>query len=268
MGTPILVTVLGSRGSIPVSGAAYTRYGGATCCILVQTQDETLILDAGTGIIDLPHHLVGKREAVLLLSHPHVDHIIGLPMLTALFRPDFRLDIYGAAREGMEIGAQIHKLISPPLWPIEPAQFAADVRFLSLPPQMDVGRMHIESMEGSHPGGVSVLRVTLHDKRIVLLTDCTITEKNRAALLAFCQGCDLLLCDGQYSEDEWTTRSSFGHNTWSMAAHFARDCGAKRARILHHDPGHSDSVLDAARNEVLAIFPACDLTFDGEELIL
>ena len=38
--------------------------------------------------------------------------------------------------------------------------------------------------------------------------------------------CDVLLCDGQYSEAEWPARAAFGHNTWAAAAAFGAACGA------------------------------------------
>lgn len=133
---------------------------------------------------------------------------------------------------------------------------------------MELNGALLESIEETHPGGVSVIRLTIAGKRIVLMTDCTITEHNRDTLLSFCKNCDLLLCDGQYSDEEWPTHSGFGHNSWNMAARFARESGAKLARILHHDPTHTDEILDEARKQVREVFPACDLTFDGEEIVL
>ena len=41
----------GSRGSIPVSGTDYIKYGGDTTCIEIRTKsDDIIIIDAGTGI--------------------------------------------------------------------------------------------------------------------------------------------------------------------------------------------------------------------------
>ena len=126
----------------------------------------------------------------------------------------------------------------------------------------------IENLEENHPGGVSILRMTVCGKRIVLMTDCTISKDNRDRLLSFCNNCDLLLCDGQYSDEEWPSRATFGHNTWNTAARFARDCGAKLTKILHHDPSHTDDILDTAQLQVNAICPTCSLACDGEEITL
>ena len=48
------VTILGARGSVPVNGSAFSRYGGATSCVLLETESEVLLFDAGTGILNLP----------------------------------------------------------------------------------------------------------------------------------------------------------------------------------------------------------------------
>ena len=47
------VTLLGVRGSIPVSGEAYRRYGCATTCFLIELEGETVLVDAGNGILSV-----------------------------------------------------------------------------------------------------------------------------------------------------------------------------------------------------------------------
>ena len=44
------LTVWGARGSIPVSGPEYVRYGGDTTCVEVRGPAGTLLIDAGTGM--------------------------------------------------------------------------------------------------------------------------------------------------------------------------------------------------------------------------
>ena len=68
------VTLLGVRGSMSVSGEAFLRYGGATTSILVELEGVPVLVDAGTGIMNLPGRVMGYSELTLLLSHPHVDH--------------------------------------------------------------------------------------------------------------------------------------------------------------------------------------------------
>ncbi|MGD1973187.1 MAG: MBL fold metallo-hydrolase, partial [Desulfobacterales bacterium] len=45
------IKIWGSRGSIPVSGKEYLKYGGDTTCLEIRTKsDDIIIVDAGTGI--------------------------------------------------------------------------------------------------------------------------------------------------------------------------------------------------------------------------
>ena len=268
MSEPIQVIILGCRGSMPVSGPEYRRYGGATLSILIRHSSGALLLDAGTGLMNCHHQLQNIDSVSLLLTHPHFDHIAGLPMFPEAFRKDFRISVYGADRSGLSVREQIEALMSPPLWPVGPTQLPATFSFHPIRQAFSAEGFKVETMEGNHPGGVTVFRLTMGEKRIVLLTDCTITDENREALLSFSHNCDLLLCDGQYSDEEWPTRSAFGHNPWSEAARFARECGARNTRILHHDPMHTDEILDAANAQVGTICPTCRLAHDEEEVTL
>lgn len=264
----VQVTILGCRGSIPASGAQFSRYGGATCCVLIRAGERSVVLDAGTGLMHLSPCLHGERKISVFLSHCHTDHILGLPLCPELMCAENQIHLYGAARCGLSLCEQINTLMSPPLWPVGICQLPADIVFHEIAPHMEHNGMIVESMEGCHPGGVSVFRLTVEGRRIVYLTDCTITEENRTRLQAFCQDCDLLLCDGQYSDEQWPACSTFGHNRWTDAARFGAECRAKAVRILHHAPTHTDQILDRAGAQVRAIYPACDLAYDGEEISL
>ena len=53
----------GARGSTPVSGNHYLKYGGDTTCIEIRTKaDDIIIIDAGTGIRRLGNQLVSEDK--------------------------------------------------------------------------------------------------------------------------------------------------------------------------------------------------------------
>ena len=262
------VFILGARGSVPVSAEAFVRYGGATTCIFVRFGDQTIVLDCGTGMMELPKLLREEdRQLTVLLSHPHVDHLLGLPMCPVVFDPAKQIHFYGAVRNGMDVSQQIRMFLAPPLWPVGPDRFPAEIIFRDLPERMILGDVTIESMDGVHPGGVSLFRLTGGGKQIVCMTDCTLTEKILPELTEFARDCDLLLCDGQYSQQEWKGREHFGHSTWAAAAQLGVDCGAKQVRIIHHDPFHTDAQLDRAARELAAIHVGCAFARAGEEIL-
>ena len=262
------VAILGARGSVPVSGRDFQRYGGATTCVLVRLAGQTVVLDAGTGLLDIPPLQEGERRISLLLSHPHADHLLGLPMCPLLSRTDLQMEIYAARRNGLDAEAQVRALMSPPLWPIGPEKLLCQPAFYDLPTHLELGDITVDTMEGVHPGGVSLLRLTGGGRRVVFATDCTLTDGLLPALTEFARDCDLLLCDGQYSDAEWPARAGYGHSTWTAVARLGRDCGAKQVRVIHHDPSHTDALLDGAAEELRRIHPNCAFARAGEEVFL
>ena len=261
------VTLLGTRGSIPCSGKKYIRYGGSTTCILVQLAEETIILDGGTGILRLKADNLPSRLS-LLLTHPHIDHIIGIPMCPLLMKKDVTLDLYAAPLGGLSAEQQFRTFVQPPLWPIGPEHLPAEIHFHDLVNSVDIGGMHIDFMSGVHPGGVTVYRISGGGKSIVLATDCTYTDELLPSLTEFAKDCDLLLCDGLHSEEEWPACKDFGHNTWFAAAKLGQSCHAKQVRIIHHSPDRSDDALDAAAAEVIKLYPNCRFGYDEEMITL
>ncbi len=261
------ITLLGTRGSMPCSGREYQRYGGSTTCILVRLAGETLLLDGGSGLLrlatdEIPSHIT------MLLTHPHIDHLLGIPMCPLLLKKDVTLDLYAATFDGCDARRQILSFIRPPLWPISAEQFPAEIRFHDLPASMHVGAVQIDTMPGVHPGGVTLLRISGAGKTVVLATDCTFTDELLPSVTEFAKDCDLLLCDGQYSDEEWPSRKTFGHNTWTAAARFGQICGAKQVRIIHHAPDRSDDALDAAAAEISKLYPNCRFGHDEEMIAL
>src|SRR5512147_37181 len=97
MADELRVKFWGVRGSYPTPGAGTVRYGGNTSCVEVRLGEQTIILDAGTGIIPLGRELARRRvsEMLLLFSHLHHDHIQGLPFFVPAYLPNARLHIIG-----------------------------------------------------------------------------------------------------------------------------------------------------------------------------
>lgn len=263
------ITFLGVRGSIPQSGADYIRYGGATVCVFLRLAGETVVLDAGSGMTKLPGFLMPEeKHLTLLLSHPHADHLLGFLMCPLCLDPAYTLNIYGAVRSGLTVREQLERLMSPPIWPVRPQELAASVNFYDLPEQMTLGGVTVECMEGRHPGGVSLLRLSGGGKTVVFATDVTLGGELSDRFAEFAGDCDLLIIDGQYSDAEWEKFHSFGHTPYTAAAAFGKRCGAKRTRIIHHAPVRTDDMLDAAAAELTALNETCAFSREGEEILL
>lgn len=263
------VVLLGVRGSIPVSGANFLKYGGSTLCVLVQMGGETILLDCGTGMLQVGHLTRDVNHLSILLSHPHIDHLIGLPLCPFLYEDGKQVTFHAVARGGLSAGQQVKTLMSPPLWPVGSEVFKAEITFKDiLEPSIRIGSVSVEQFELFHPGGASAFRLTYCGRSLVYASDCELSDSLMARLSTFAKGCDLLLCDGQYSDEEYPRRVGWGHSSWSMAAALGKASGAKRTVLIHHAPEYTDEYLDKADGWLRLCHPNCTLGRCGEEFTL
>lgn len=236
------LTVLGTRGSVPVEGENFARYGGATTCYKVQAGNEEIYLDAGSGIVSsLP---APNSHITILLTHMHLDHLIGLPFFIALTEKDRPIDIYAAARAGLAPKEAIDRLISNPFWPCKIEDYPADVKFHLLPERFMLGDVSVDTLEGSHPKGATIYRLTYRGKSLVCATDFEHNPTACAALTDFAKGCDLLLYDAQYTADEYERYRGYGHSTPQEGLKIATAAGVKKLLFVHHAPLRNDAALD------------------------
>ncbi|MBR0162177.1 MAG: MBL fold metallo-hydrolase [Oscillospiraceae bacterium] len=262
------VTILGTRGSGPVSGEEYSRYGGATSCVLVEIGGRHILLDAGTGLLKLPPSVGEMQPIPLLLTHLHLDHLIGLPLCPQLFRDNIQLALYCSPGQLPLVRESLERLFSPPFWPVCLSDLPASVKLCSIPEDGCISGIRVETMPGVHPGGVTLYRLHGCGKTLVYASDCTLTEPLIADLADFARDCDLLLIDGQYSDEEWEAHCLYGHSRWTDAARLGQRCGAHQVRIVHHAPAHTDFILDAAEEQVRRICPVCTFAKEDEVICL
>ena len=85
--------VLGSAGWMPQAGQE-------TSCFLLEAGEHLIMLDAGTGVanLDLAAEVLARHDCLsVLLSHYHLDHVVGL-MYLKRFAAGKRVDVYGPGR--------------------------------------------------------------------------------------------------------------------------------------------------------------------------
>jgi ribonuclease BN (tRNA processing enzyme) len=90
--------------------------------------------------------------------------------------------------------------------------------------------------------------------KVVYLTDCELpipTERPRSELrpmppelVEFVRGADLLIGDGQYTDDEYAERLGWGHSSCFSVVDLAIQATVKHLALFHHDPARSDFELD------------------------
>jgi phosphoribosyl 1,2-cyclic phosphodiesterase len=250
------IKVWGARGSIPSPGPETNRYGGNTSCVSVTLEDGTmLVLDAGTGIRNLGLMLAGELPRLhILLTHLHLDHIQGLMFFAPLFRPNTSIVVWGPAAPESSLQDRIGRYISAPLAPVEVRELPCDVSFREAPAtQWQLGSATIEAASVTHRGPTLGYRITDAGKTLTYIPDhepglgADLNALDREWISGFdlAHNTDLLIHDCQYTDAEYPNHLGWGHAPLNDAVTFAKRAAAKRLLLFHHDPLHSDDMLDA-----------------------
>lgn len=251
------VTICGSRGSLPVCGEEFTRYGQHTSCVTVAPDDgpPTLILDVGSGVRRaLPAFHGGPFRGTILLTHLHWDHVQGLPFLPAADRPDARVDLRIPA-QGAPAEEVLGRIMSPPFFPIGPGHLRGAWTFTSFEEGPVVAEgFDVRAREVPHGGGRTMgFRVGDGRASIAYVPDHAPQALGpgedglgpyHPAIVDLARDVDLLIHDSQYTADELPERIAWGHSAAEYAVGLAAHSGARRLLLFHHDPCRTDDQLD------------------------
>jgi|SoiMetStandDraft_5_1073268.scaffolds.fasta_scaffold31358_3 ribonuclease BN (tRNA processing enzyme) len=213
--------VLGSGGWIPTTSRE-------TCSALLREGSQALLLDAGTGLqrlVEQPELLEGVERLDLVLTHFHLDHVVGLAYLPALTVPPV---VWGPGEllAGTTTRALLDRLLGPPFFSAPLERIAADVRELDGRPleldsfelTMRVQRRHTEPTLAFRVGDALAL--------------CTDTAPDPGTV-EFAGGCSVLLHEAWHpaaaSDDPFHTASG-------AAGALAREAGVERLVLVHVSP--------------------------------
>ena len=204
-----------------------------------------LIVDAGTGIINVKG--LSQQNIPILITHSHIDHLIGLMSFEGLKDAHKNIDIYLAKREGLSPKKQIEKLISNPLWPCRIDDYPAKVAINELKvsgKELVFGDIKVFSMEADHPGGSTIYRLESGNKKIVLVTDHEHRDEQKTKeLVSFAKEADLILYDAQYTQEEYERHKGYGHSTPEAGIKLKEMAEAKKLVFIHYLPAHTDSFI-------------------------
>ncbi len=86
-------------------------------------------------------------------------------------------------------------------------------------------------------------------------------------VLHLAENADVLIYDAMYTDEEYNNPKSpkygWGHSTWQEAVKVAKQAGVKKLVIFHHEPTHSDQILDAIGIQVKESFPNSVMAKEG-----
>jgi ribonuclease BN (tRNA processing enzyme) len=223
------VRLLGTGGWLPTDERE-------TACIYVRSGPDLLLLDAGTGarrLITEPGLLEGVERLYVVLSHFHLDHVMGLVALAGL---ELEREVWMPARllAGLPAEEVFERLVGPP--------FFTGTDVVGTPRELDAGRelgpFRVEiRVQPQHPGKTIAVKV---EGSLAYCTDTAYDSAN----IEFARGASVLLHESFWPGD---TTDDPGHTAAGEAGRLAAEAGVERLVLVHVNPeGDGDDELAAS----------------------
>lgn len=273
MPSDLYVRFWGVRGSLPCAGRDTLRYGGNTSTVEINAGGHVLVLDGGTGCHELGRNLLqkgvqgkGVQGGDVFLSHAHFDHVCGLPFFQPFFVAGQEWRVWsGHLEDGMTTRGLFDELMRPPLFPVSPDIFAADISYRdfragqTLEPGPGIV---LRTIALNHPNNATGYRVEFGGRAVVYITDVEhALGQVDAGLVAFAQGADVLIYDSTYSDEQFVPGR--GHSTWQEGMRIAEAAGVATFIAFHHDPDHNDAYMDDVACALSAARPGSLVAREG-----
>jgi phosphoribosyl 1,2-cyclic phosphodiesterase len=275
------VRIWGCRGSYPVSGADFVRYGGNTSCVEVWVGNTLIVLDAGTGMRPLGLSLVTPNAARpanrihVLISHTHWDHIIGFPFFRPLYDINTYITIYGLRRSDQSLESTLTRSLGKPFFgiPFTARQARVEFREVDFYQTFAVAQdVRITTARLNHPYRAVGYRIDSPDGTMAYITDTApfdqilfgdeqvdwhskertldplskqTLDRMRQGVLDLCANADWVIYDTHFQPDEYAKRPHWGHSTPNHAIRLTSQAKAQHLILFHHDPHRIDQQIDA-----------------------
>lgn len=249
----MLIKCWGSRGSVPVSGKEYLKYGGDTTCLEIRSdKDDLIIIDAGTGIRRLGIELLNEKRYSfdLLFTHAHWDHLMGFPFFAPIYHENYEILMQGCPFAQEFIEKMLGKVMSQPNFPIEYSDLKASFEIIpECPLSFQIGSVDVTTIPMSHPNRGNGYKLIEDGKVFVFLTDNELTYQHKGGLgfddyLEFCKGADILFHDAEFTPEDYDSVRQWGHSRYTDALDLAIKAGVKRFGLFHLNQNRTDSEVD------------------------
>jgi phosphoribosyl 1,2-cyclic phosphodiesterase len=277
----MLIRCWGARGSIPVSGQEYLRYGGDTTCLEVRTgSGEVVIVDAGSGIRRLGNRLLdeGRRDFTLIFTHAHWDHILGFPFFKPIYRHGMRIRLLGCPFVQRSVREMISRIMAPPNFPVHFDEIRADVDYAeACGLSFEIGPLTVTPIALSHPNQGMGYRFEEDGKSFVFLTDNELAYRHPGGLdyedyRIFASGADLLIHDAEYRPEDYRLTRAWGHSVFTDALRLALEANVARLGLFHHNQERTDQDIEQIVEECRRIIAGrpldCVAMHQDQEILL
>lgn len=231
----------------------YDNKTGNTVSILIDVPKCYFILDAGSGLYKVDRYIIDvKKPIYLLLSHYHLDHIIGFHFL---FRFNFQQGVKIAGQEG--IRQDLGKVIRAP-YTVAFKDYRYEVEVMEFKEIETILPYKVEMVPLKHSKSCVGYRIEVEDEAIAYCADTGYCDN--AVTLA--KDADILICECGFKEVIDVENSP--HLDPLLAATVAKKANSKKLYLIHFDASIYTEVRDRleAEEKAKAIFQDTIATFD------
>ena len=224
--------------------------GGNTPCVELRLGDqESIVFDAGTGIIQLAEDWARRGYSEdcinLFFTHFHYDHVQGLPFFGPAYNPASRIRFFSPV-ENFE--TTLRSQMQHPFFPVTmEGKMTESMEFHVLKEdELFVSGARVRYRLMNHPGGAYAYRVDYHGRSFIYASDAELQNEDfehSQANRDFFEGVDVLILDTQYTLGEAIEKYNWGHSAFSLSVDFALTWKVKRLFMFHHEPRYSDKRL-------------------------
>ncbi len=284
----MVVQFYGVRGTLPVPGKKAVRYGGNTNCVTLTIEDRHFfIFDAGTGFKALSDQLMQQKKkhinAKIFITHPHYDHINGIPYFAPLYEEGNSFEFLGPNHDSLTIENLISKQMDSIYFPVTVKEFLSKIKFRSLNEgTFDVDGVKVRAMYLNHPGQCLGYRVEYHNKSFCYITDNELylkdsafyKESDESRITAFIKNADIVVMDATYTDEEYTQKVGWGHACVSRVIDVCDNAQVKLLCLHHHSPNQLDKDIQEKLKIATALLKAkhsktkCIAPCEGEILTI
>ncbi|MFH1619833.1 MAG: response regulator, partial [bacterium] len=252
----IRVITWGCRALPAMMPNSVSRHGRQTSCVSVETGDHLFILDGGTGIVGLGREIVRKKRPKtiwIILTHFHLDHILGLGEFEPLLLPGYTINIVGTNDPDKNLRDMVQGIFygsfawlkTPPSARLELFEVLEDTYEL-------VPGIKLLTMYSNHPTTTLCLGLELGGKKIIYAPDSEIFGETTSMqdydekFAWFCRDADLFIHDANYDGKEYELHKNEGHSSVTNVLEFAAEKARVKELVLFHlNASSGDEELEA-----------------------
>lgn len=259
----LTVEFLGTRGAFPLNLPETQKLGTETASVIVKAdQHHQLILDAGTGLNKLEPSL---GNDIILLSHFHYDHVLGLPYFLMRKRAGYVILVTACAPSVEVFRKKLASIFGGIGFPVELTSIFKDLKLLVTHPgkSMQLDSWTIDSCELNHPGQAFGYRIH-HAKSpgiLCYLMDHEHRMPESKAVVSFADNADLIIFDAAYEGADYEKYSGYGHSTIEQGRFFRVDANAGQIAFMGHSMERTD--IDKSRIDAKLDREVEQLAYDG-----